>query len=53
MKKFLLLFLSFIITVSANYQLVKLSFKVPSTYDRSSITVVLLDFPDGNHSAAF
>ena len=52
MKNSFLFFLSFIIAVSANSQVVKQTFKVPSTYDRSSITVVLLDFPDGNHSTA-
>ena len=52
MKNLLLFFLSFLFVVGANSQNVKQTFKVPSTYDRSSITVVLLDFPDANHSAA-
>ena len=52
MKNLLLFFLSFLFVVGANSQNVKQTFKVPSTYDRSSITAILLDFPDGNHSAA-
>ena len=52
MKNLSFLFLLFIFVVSANSQVVKQTFKVPSTYDRSSITVVVLDFPDGNHSSA-
>jgi hypothetical protein len=51
MKNLSFLFLLFIFVVSANSQVVKQTFKVPSTYDRSSITVVVLDFPDGNHSS--
>ena len=49
MKNSLLLILFGVFAVLANAQNGKQSFKVPSTYDRSSITVVLLDFPDGNH----
>ena len=51
MKNLLLLFLSFLFVVGANSQNVKQTFKIPSSYDRSSITLILLDFPDGNHSA--
>ena len=52
MKNLLLFFLSFLFVVCANSQNVNQTFKVPSTYDRSSISIILLDFPDGNHSAA-
>ncbi|MDP3451604.1 MAG: hypothetical protein Q8R90_01505 [Bacteroidales bacterium] len=51
MKKFLLLFASLIclIGVAAAQDVVGSALKVPSTYDRSSLTYLVLDYPSANH----